>query len=1165
MSSEQFEHIRKIRQTYRGDSELSKTNQINMIKILADDLNKTNAHFIFELIQNAEDNTYEEPLPYISFQLTRTDPTHTKGSDGALIVKNNEVGFNQHDVAAICAVGQSTKRKEQGYIGEKGIGFKSVFRVTENPHLFSKGYHFCLPESDEETQLGYIVPRWINSPPEDLNLSETHIILPLTKPDFGYDKIEEMLRDIEPEVILFLSTLQEIRIKTDTGIDFIIVKDDERAPEVEIYVENDKVEDCRTDDFLICTKTFNKPVDISHEKREGVENREVSIAFPLDKNSTAIGKIFAYLPVRSDTGLPFLINADFILPSSREDIHQDVPWNRWLMECVADLVVEELLPLLKEREYLNIDFLEILASGLNNLAENKDNLFYPIFSKTREAFMNEEFLPTDDETFVSAQNAKLADSEGLIGLLNVHQLSLLFEKSGVTKWLLSLISARRTQNLWKYLRDELKIDEVDPEMFARRINKSFLYQQCDDWFIDFYKFLSVGARPPRSLWASGSGILQNKPILRLQDKSLVNPNEPNVYLSKGIDSETTSRLIKVEISQNEYAHKFLKELGIQEWDLVAEVMGYILPKYRDNSSVVSKTEYSKDFSKIVSAYTTDSEKKKNQLREALLATPFILAQDSHTSDRIYLKPNQLCFGTEGLWSAHLTGSYSHISVDEEVCQFLKKLGILQWDIVDEVIEIILPKYRQDSQTISIKDHLEDFNKIDSIYKDLEDSDRIVELKDKLQLTPFILTEDAHEENPDYRKPTELYFGTEELREYFDGNDSCAFVNLEGYPCSAQLLFEDLGVRDSVQIKRKKGDVQGRVVVNNKHRRYKRGLNGFDPDIEVDGLDHAVNDPTLKKSAFIWNEIARPNVDCIRGEIQSATNQQYINSEPVEQISNKFGRLLINTAWLPDSDGKMHKPNEITLDDLPDLFNKDERLAEKLNMPMSKSHIIDMVAPEIGVSSDILNQIINAPPETIERIKSLLRSPSESISIIQPTPQTVSFPVNRVSDPIRRTGRVLEELESAPDQEYIEKLRSVRTTRNAIDPKTWLSEQYMNDNGQVVCQICQEEMPFKYQGRSYYFDAVEMLKGYFTKEYEAQFLALCPQCSPKYKMFVKQVPEAMKTLRDHLTSSNDLDNFEVSLKLDNWDMSIKFVETHWHDLKAVLHYYENSQDSEESID
>ena len=42
--------------------------------------------------------------------------------------------------------------------------------------------------------------------------------------------------------------------------------------------------------------------------------------------------------------------------------------------------------------------------------------------------------------------------------------------------------------------------------------------------------------------------------------------------------------------------------------------------------------------------------------------------------------------------------------------------------------------------------------------------------------------------------------------------------------------------------------------------------------------------------------------------------------------------------------------------------------------------------QVSTSSDILNQIINAPPETIEQIESLLQSPAESTPTISPTPQ-----------------------------------------------------------------------------------------------------------------------------------------------------------------------------------
>ena len=1059
MSSEQFEHIRRVRQDFHGGSKRLKDSLNHSIKTLAHDLYNKHTHFIFELIQNAEDNTYEEQgtyPPYISFQLTKADPTCTPGSNGALIIQNNEIGFQRDNVDAICEVGKTTKEKGQGYIGEKGIGFKSVFRVTGDPHIFSNGYHFSLPECAEETGLGYIVPQWIDTIPEGLNLSETYIILPLTKPDFGYEKIEETLRDIEPEVILFLSTLEEIQIETDTGDNLTILKDSAAMPEVAVIVEGNKQEKVfsNSDSFLVCTKRFDKPEDIYHEKRDGIENRDVSIAFPLDENSTAIGKIFAYLPVRSDTGFPFLINADFILPSSREDI-QDVSWNRWLMRCVADVVASELLPLLKEKQLLGVRFFERLANRLNNLVYDKDSLFYSIFTGVREAVKKDALLPTSNGEFVSVQNAVLTRSDAVRNMITPAQLGILLrshvDHNVSLKWLSAEITLDRAPSLRRYLMEILGIEEVTPDMFARRLTKEFLSTQTDEWFVKFYNFLSE--QP--ALWRSNGAVLRAKPILRLQDRRHVIPSQegavPTAYLSLDKSPDTALPIVKWEITQDKSAYRFLKTLGVQECDIVAEVIEKVLPRYKSKMCPVPINDHLQDFDKIQRAYNnTDSIEKKEQLKTMLRETPFIQAEEPDKDGNIYFEPE---------------------------C---------------------------------------------------------------------------------------LYFGDNTLRLYFANNPSCAFVDLDIYPPSAKSLFDDLGILCSVRIHRESEDSQGCVTIVNQHGNHKRGWNGFDPSITVDGLEYALNNPTLEKSSFIWNHIAIPNVDCVQGIMEESTNQNYINSSYKEIESYYFGRLLINTVWLPDSDGNMHKPSDITLDDLPDSFRKDEQLAKQLGMPISKTQIVDMVAPEIGVSSEILNGIVNASPETIQRIESLLQlGPNPDHLPLSPSSgQATTFPVSSVSNPARRKKMILAELKEAPDQEYVEKVRSVRTTRSEIDPKTSLSTEYMNDDGQVICQICQEEMPFKYRG-NYYFDAVEMLKGYFTKEYEAQFLALCPECSPKYRTFVKQVPEAMDALKKQLMASDDTEGFEVPLKLGGTDASLRFVERHWLDIRAILSFYKDQ--SEQTIE
>jgi hypothetical protein len=138
----------------------------NAAERLSTDLYDEDLHFVFELIQNAEDNAYETRVPELRFVLLEDDPTGTNGAMGCLCVFNNETGFEPNNVESIASIGKSTKTKASGYIGEKGIGFKSVFVVTASPHIFSGGYQFRFLESDPRLGLGYVVPYWVDDVPE---------------------------------------------------------------------------------------------------------------------------------------------------------------------------------------------------------------------------------------------------------------------------------------------------------------------------------------------------------------------------------------------------------------------------------------------------------------------------------------------------------------------------------------------------------------------------------------------------------------------------------------------------------------------------------------------------------------------------------------------------------------------------------------------------------------------------------------------------------------------------------------------------------------------------------------------------------------------------------------------------------------------------------------
>ncbi|HXL20563.1 MAG TPA: hypothetical protein VN961_23830, partial [Streptosporangiaceae bacterium] len=76
-------------------------------------------HFIFELIQNAEDAGATD----LSFDLF----------DDRLELRHDGRPFSSADIRGICGVSQGTKAEDLTQIGKFGIGFKSVYAYTNTP------------------------------------------------------------------------------------------------------------------------------------------------------------------------------------------------------------------------------------------------------------------------------------------------------------------------------------------------------------------------------------------------------------------------------------------------------------------------------------------------------------------------------------------------------------------------------------------------------------------------------------------------------------------------------------------------------------------------------------------------------------------------------------------------------------------------------------------------------------------------------------------------------------------------------------------------------------------------------------------------------------------------------------------------------------------------
>ena len=80
-----------------------------------------------EFIQNADD--------------ARSKSMKIEIDKGSIKVFNSGNQFSQKDIESICKVGRSSKTPEH-YIGYLGVGFKSVFLISNCPQIYSGDYKF---------------------------------------------------------------------------------------------------------------------------------------------------------------------------------------------------------------------------------------------------------------------------------------------------------------------------------------------------------------------------------------------------------------------------------------------------------------------------------------------------------------------------------------------------------------------------------------------------------------------------------------------------------------------------------------------------------------------------------------------------------------------------------------------------------------------------------------------------------------------------------------------------------------------------------------------------------------------------------------------------------------------------------------------------------------
>jgi hypothetical protein len=145
------------------------------------------------------------------------------------------------------------------------------------------------------------------------------------------------------------------------------------------------------------------------------------------------------------------------------------------------------------------------------------SMFRPLFDAVGEILTAEAMIPMAGGGYGVAVDLELAGGTGVAELLDPEQLGVLCGAGRPVRFADASITEHLAPVLWRYLRDEIGIDEVTPAEVVARVTREFLEAQPDEWITRFYAFLYHNSPE----WEAA----RSAPIIRLEDGSQVVPSD----------------------------------------------------------------------------------------------------------------------------------------------------------------------------------------------------------------------------------------------------------------------------------------------------------------------------------------------------------------------------------------------------------------------------------------------------------------------------------------------------------------------------------------------------------------------------------------------------------------------------------------------------------------
>jgi hypothetical protein len=501
-------------------------------------------------------------------------------------------------------------------------------------------------------------------------------------------------------------------------------------------------------------------------------------------------------------------------------------------------------------------------------------------------------------------------------------------------------------------------------------------------------------------------------------------------------------------------------------------------------------------------------------------------------------------------------------------EFLVGLGLTPPDLSDDVIRHVIPRYLAGNR-IDDSTHQADLERIFRALDEVRGPDRR-KLIEFLKKTPFLHATDVTGTtySAGFCSPASLYEPTPELKQFLVGNPDALFVHPSYHPHLVAL--RELGMTTTVRLRRKPADANGYVQILRDKGNHKRGLANFDPDTVIEHLTFALEHPTPERSAYVWNHLLETSL--IKGIVEHSSRVDYSNASRKEVIS-PVGEIASTRRWLPGTDDAWHRPDEISIKDLPTSYHRKEDLARALGMVMPE---VDQASRQLGVDRDLLLFVQQNP----DQVRALLERQAARRPILhadadgadddddehldfredlgrrfarptgRPPADDVAISNGRVTNPELRRQRTADEIATQRASEPPRNQRFRRVSAKVWDGRgsevrAFLQAQYGGN-----CQIC--SAGFAKRNGDPYFEGLYLVPRRKAAwiDRPGNVLALCATCTAKFEHGAVEADDILQQVERWYPGASD-GRPSLTVTLCDEPVQIHFSEKHLLDLQEML--------------